>query len=306
MRPENSLRWTVLRALRPYLRNGLVDRGKWLLLHKLNPRPGQDLDCLELGCRVCRVKGGGYILCDLRHAADRFVYLCGEYEIGLTRFIRSVLSPHWRFVDVGANVGKYMVLAAPRTHEVLCIEPNPVSRWFLQTNIALNSFTNVKVAPIGLDEQSGQATLSYSGDNIGGASLIDDANSTNQFTVPVLRGDELAKFDGPTYLKVDVEGFEERVLRGFEGLLDAKETVIQAEITDEWLRRVGGSAGSLFTYMADKGYFPFAVRTRSQLRTTFELVALESPLEKYQYDVVFLPNCDLPSFWKWVGEIRRK
>ena len=293
---SNRRRLQILHFIRPYLRNPYVDRGKWFLLEKLNPKPGEDLDCIRLGVRATKVESGAHILCDFRHAADRFTYFTGEYELGASRLMRSVLSDRWTFIDVGANVGKYMVMAAPLAGEVICVEPNPVSRWFLSSNVAINGFRNVKIHPFALGEQDGDVLLSQMGDDIGGASIVTNREQGFKVPVPVRRGDSVLQGEGPVYLKIDVEGYEEQVLRGFTRLLAGRQCIVQVEITDKWLQQAGGSADRLFSLMSDHGFTPFLIGTKSTLRTTFLLTGLNRPLNQFQYDVIFLPKPSLQEF----------
>lgn len=160
--------WLLLNLLRPYLRNQFVDRGKWFLMERLNPKPGDDLGWGKIGILASKVYDGTFIRCDMQHAADRFMYFTGEYEIGTTRFLSRVAGKNWRMVDVGANVGKYMVLAAPLVKEVHCFEPNPISRDLLEANVKLNEFDNVRVHSLALSDQDGRTVLFQSGENIGG------------------------------------------------------------------------------------------------------------------------------------------
>ncbi len=58
------------------------------------------------------------------------------------------------------------------------------------------------------------------------------------------------------FVKIDVEGYEQRVLAGFETLLARESVVVFAEITDAWLRDLGGSAEALFDAMRARGFPP--------------------------------------------------
>ncbi|MFA9479593.1 FkbM family methyltransferase [Phycisphaerales bacterium AB-hyl4] len=299
--------YALLYGLRPFLRNPLLDRGKWYLFHRFNPRPGHDLTWERFGVRPSRMRGGTRIYCDLRHAADRWVYFTGEYEVILTRFVRQVVAPRWRFVDVGANVGKYTTLAAPLVNEVICIEPNPESRELLERNIALNRFANVTVHDVAVSDQAGEASLYQRGSNIGGASLLRVGTAATEHRVPVVRGDTLIEpSDRPTYLKVDVEGLEQRVLQGFDQLLRSPGgVVVQVEITDAWLRRAEGSAATLFEQMRARQLYPYLITAHSRIRTVPRLRPLDAPLPDFQYDVVFLPQPSAEAFWQWVESLKK-
>ena len=299
-----SLRWLLLCLLRPYLRNRFIDRGKWFLMHRLNPKPGRDLACERYGTRVCRMQGGGLVNCEMKHAADRFVYFTGEYEISLTRFIRRVIGPGWRFVDIGANVGKCTVIAAGLADEVISAEPNPVSHERLKANVELNGFDNVRLLTVALGEEESEAELFQEDENLGGTSLLNTSDTAVAKKVRVVPGDSIVSptTELRTYLKIDVEGFEEHALHGFRKLLEVGNMVVQVEMTDEWLRKAGGSADSLFAFMRERGYYAYEGVTRSCIKTRVELEAMDRPLDEFQYDVIFLPFSSASQFWNWVNE----
>ena len=119
----------------------------------------------------------------------------------------------------------------------------------------------------------------------------------------MVKGDSVIAADGhPVYLKIDVEGFEEHVLRGFNNLLSERNVVVQVEVTSEWLRKAGGSAESLFSFMAGLGYFAYKVKTKSGIRTQPDLIRLANPVNDFQYDVYFLPFDNLNDFFAWVSD----
>lgn len=296
-------RWLCLLAARPYLRNPLSDRGKWYLLHLLNSGGGQADFWQRLGVRRCRIAGGGVISCDLRSKAERFVYLCGEYEPGMTRFLRSVVDREWRFIDVGAHVGKYTVLAAPNVAEVIAIEPNAGCRDLLGADVQSNHFHNVTILPYALDEsdRSAELVLPEGKDSLG--TLVEGAQGVPGETVRAVRGDAVIPHSHRcTYLKVDVEGLEERVLRGCPDLLRGQRTVVQLEVTGEWLRQAGSSAESLFAYLRGFDLWPYVLGTHRGLRNRIFIERVDCPLEREQYNVLFLPAESAEQFGDWVRD----
>lgn len=284
------LRWFALQLLRPYLRNTLIDKGKRFILSKLNPWNGDEDVWQRYGSRTSSLRRGGRIRCDLMYAADRSIYLTGEYELGPSRFMARVLGPGWRYIDVGANVGKHAIPAAFTADEVLCFEPNPGTRRMLEENLALNGLQSVRVLPFGLSDVEGHAALYQHELDIGGASLCASLPHTESHEIRLLRGDQIIPpSDKRTYLKIDVEGHELGVLKGLGELLSRRNCLVQVEITDAWLRLGGGSAEELFAFMRGRGYFPFALVTRTWLRTQVALVPLAEPPAQFQYDAIFAP-----------------
>ena len=281
------LRWSALELLRPYLRNRLLDKGKQLLVALLPPPAGAAALWRPLAARRARLRRGGEIHCNLIYAADRALYLTGEYEVGASRLMGRALGPGWRYIDIGANVGKHAIPAAFAADEVLCFEPNPATRALLLDNLALNDLTNVRVLPFGLSDEETEAALYQNGLDIGGASLQAMAHD-QAYPVRVVRGDEVVpRSDKRTYIKIDVEGHELQALRGLAGVLSAEDTVVQAEVTDEWLKAAGGGAQELFDFMQALGYRAFALSARTLVHTDVRLERLWAPRPDRQYDVIF-------------------
>ena len=66
-------------------------------------------------------------------------WYCGLHEVAEMAFVLHVLRPSDKFIDVGANVGSYTVLAAGAVgSRVLAVEPIPTTFGFLRRNVALN------------------------------------------------------------------------------------------------------------------------------------------------------------------------
>ncbi|MBA4613005.1 FkbM family methyltransferase [Stappia taiwanensis] len=140
----------------------------------------------------------------------------------------ALLAPRFRagvtFVDVGANVGSYSLDAARRGARVLAIEANSDTAERLAYNVAANGATTVEIANVAIGAEAGTLALWQEPSNCGFATLVPDLTTgkwagdwrSRQVTVRPLR-DVLAdhRIARADVLKVDVEGFEDRVLMPF-------------------------------------------------------------------------------------------
>jgi len=125
------------------------------------------------------------------------------------------------FVDVGANIGFYSLMAAVNgAGRIIAIEPNPPAYARLEFNIAANGFEDRLVAlPLALGDHSGQATLFVPehGD-IGGSRISDREIDGRQVQVrleplaAVLAEQGITRINA---MKIDVEGMEDSVLFPF-------------------------------------------------------------------------------------------
>lgn len=119
------------------------------------------------------------------------------------------------FVDVGANVGSYTLLAAsvPGT-QVVAFEPASIAAGRLRENVALNALGGrVRVAQMAVGAQAGAARLTVGLDCIN--KLVEPSHCGEAEAVVVTTLDEaLASQDAVSVVKIDVEGAEEQVLIG--------------------------------------------------------------------------------------------
>lgn len=123
------------------------------------------------------------------------------------------------FVDIGANSGYYSLsLAKLGCGKIFAIEPNPPTLELLRGNVELNNFNSTITIVPNCVGKSGEVDFYQSGD-LGGASVIkeDHLNAIplqvqSRPLVDILKENEVIKVDA---IKIDVEGFEDRVLEEF-------------------------------------------------------------------------------------------
>lgn len=152
----------------------------------------------------------------------------GNVYAGLHEFVDMMLTLHFLragelFLDVGSNVGSYAVLASGvRRAETWAFEPDPGTVHYLRRNLELNSISNlVKVHELAVGHQDGEASFTRGLDTM---NRIAADRETNIRRVQMRKLDTLTGASMPVMMKMDVEGFEENVLRGAHELL-AKESL---------------------------------------------------------------------------------
>jgi FkbM family methyltransferase len=147
-------------------------------------------------------------------AATQHVYT-GLSDFAESAFLMHILRKDQLFVDVGANVGVYTVLAAGVVGaQVISIEPVPLTFNKLCANLRANNIVD-KVIPhnIGVARQEG--TLRFTADQDAMNHVVkDDAWQGPSIQVPVSTLDAILMDRSPTLIKLDVEGWESEVLAG--------------------------------------------------------------------------------------------
>jgi FkbM family methyltransferase len=124
------------------------------------------------------------------------------------------------FVDVGANVGTYSILASGvRGASTLAVEPVPSTFRGLCANVRLNDLASrIEVHNAGLAARPGRLRFSQSEDTVNHVLAADEPSGVD---VEVLTLDDLLRGRHAALVKIDVEGFETEVLAGARHALTA-------------------------------------------------------------------------------------
>lgn len=145
---------------------------------------------------------------------------CGLHEFEDMAFLLHFLRADDLFVDVGANVGSYSVLASGHVgSKSIAIEPVTSTFGRLQNNIAINNLSALLTSyNLGIGSKAGVLNFTSDLDTVNHVAL--DSTSANVVEVRVETLDHLLSGLHPLLLKIDVEGFESEVLRGAHGVLN--------------------------------------------------------------------------------------
>jgi len=155
--------------------------------------------------------------------------LAHEYDAPVADFLRERIRPGSLCVDVGANVGVYVLQLAHWSHpngRVIAFEPNPTARAVLKHHVELNSCAeSVEIIDAAVGSSSGNATLHASGSD--GMSRLGSPNpalaaDTHPVTVSMVTLDEYCSIHelAPDWLIIDIEGFEIAALSGARNLIN--------------------------------------------------------------------------------------
>ena len=196
---------------------------------------------------------------------DRYVS-CRIREDGIwepyeTSLLMSFLQPGDVFVDVGANIGYFPVIAASLvgdTGAVFAFEPDPRNFELLQANLRLNRCEQcVSAIGAGLAEKAGAGRLFLSADNAGDHQIFAAGEKRKSLPISLLQGSEYlrGRLQRLDLLKVDVQGAEYSVMAGLLSLLRELPRLprIILELTPLSLRQAGASGRALIELLADLG-----------------------------------------------------
>jgi FkbM family methyltransferase len=179
-------------------------------------------------------------------ATERGALLNPYYNIEELDFLRAHTPVGGVFVDVGANAGTYALPLAHhvgRQGRVIAVEPHPVMVARLAFNRAASGSGNVTLIAAAAGDADGELMIETDHENYGASHVYPDASArSDAIRVPakrllsILRDQDLTKIDS---LKIDVEGYEDRVLIGFfrdaPRALWPRAVAIEHLSRDDWL-----------------------------------------------------------------------
>jgi len=203
------------------------------------------VNLLRAGPVDVQYQGASFRFYHQASATERGALFNPDYNIEELDFLRTHTPPGGVFVDVGANVGTYAMALARHVGangKVIAIEPHPVTHARLAFNRAASNFAQVVLVAAAAGPCDGELMIETDGDNLGASHIATDAHSGSAIKVPSLRLQRIlaeARADHVDALKIDVEGYEDRVLTGFfreaPPSLWPRAVVIEHLSRNEWL-----------------------------------------------------------------------
>jgi FkbM family methyltransferase len=136
--------------------------------------------------------------------------------------------------DIGANIGQITLPIGKVTGaSIFCFEPDPGNFFILANNVFLNGLSSsVQIFNLALNDTNTIVTLPFEEKNVGFAlagrsclSVSEETNTDNQgLKYPALTGDifvDTFEVSMPTYIKLDVDGNELKILKGLDKVLSS-------------------------------------------------------------------------------------
>ena len=214
--------------------------------------------------RVARVDiGGAVVRADLGTPLGAFLYrygFCSEES----RILGRLLRPGDVFVDGGANVGLFSLLAASAVGpggRVLACEPVPGTMRLLEANAAENDLPALELHEVALSDRPGRERLVVFEDGSGLASFAPETSGGTPVEVTVTTLDELTSRFGNrvALVKLDIEGAEVKAVRGARDLIARSDPIFLIEVEPGHLARQGSSVKDLMGALAPRRYAAHAI-----------------------------------------------
>lgn len=180
------------------------------------------------------------------------IYEEEELDLLTTWLVSKNYDPNKICVDIGANIGNHSVYFSRFFKKVVAFEPNPRVYRLLSINSELSS--NIDCHMLALSDKNGQSLMSFESINLGGASI--KQHNSEGTVVETKKLDDIF-FDHPIGLmKIDVEGHEEKVLRGAANLIEQFKPLI---LFEQHIEDFTDGKSPSIEFLRELGYSKFAI-----------------------------------------------
>lgn len=208
---------------------------------------------------IKKVQGSNMIL-DLSDKGinrDLFLYRCREPEC--TKIFKDELSEGMKVVDIGANIGYYVMMEAKKlgvTGKIYAIEPAPKNFQQLKRNVEINSYpVDIELHNLAIGDRNGRARFSLAATSNNHKLAAPGAEDDDTIEVDVARLDDLLMNKQIDVVRMDPEGAEWLILKGMEKILRNKKPLkMFIEIHPKLIKRYGGDVKEMLVFLADCGF----------------------------------------------------
>jgi len=175
-----------------------------------------------------------YIYIDLNdEGICKDLLLYGQREENATKAFKSYLKPGQTIIDIGANIGYYVLIEAAKiqpTGRIYAIEPDPANVKILRKNVKLNHYDNiVDIESAAISNKTGIAKLYLANrSNLHTLTRVPEMDKYVKFketiNVPTFSLDEFIKTKGILaqdidIIRMDIEGHEIYAIEGMKNIL---------------------------------------------------------------------------------------
>jgi FkbM family methyltransferase len=211
------------------------------------------------------------------------------------------------FIDVGAHIGYYSLLASKlvgETGKVVAIEALPQLFSMLEDNLKTNCARNIRAVNVAAWDVEGLVSMFTRQEAPAGQTTLMEAWASQwqldmRCAVPAAPLSVLLKPDeikAARLIKIDVEGAEWRVISGMASWLHAcrMDLEIIVEVTPKLLQTEGRTCQDLLDFFSGFGFYPYRIENNYSAKAYFARVLPSRPeridlntVVKDQSDIVF-------------------
>ncbi len=216
--------------LKPQHKNLLNPKNlPWLARCIFNPRGYAEINLLNCSYQI-------QVPHQLR-GNSRLCYIYNDRYDPSLAILPYLISPGMHVIDAGAHYGIYSIILSQLCGSkggVIAYEPVPEFRRHLERNVAVYKLLNIRVKQVALSDTDGTGVINFNKDR----SRTSIRTNFNRKTLPS-RIIHLTSLDNMlevtpkiSFIKIDTEGFDGKVIRGMRQLMIRDEPIIQFEMNN--------------------------------------------------------------------------
>jgi FkbM family methyltransferase len=240
---------------------------------------------------VARTVFGAPIEGNTRDLIQKYIYYFGAWEPNLTQWVQGRLKPGDTFIDVGANIGYFTLLASKfvgPSGRVVSIEASPTIFERLERNVARAGARNVRAINRAVFDKRGTVDIyQASDDNIGRTTIL----ATPEYEVEcqveaeplceLLRAEEA---QNARIVKIDIEGATWFAIADLQKLLPSMrpDLEIVAEIDPEPLARFGKQPEDILRMFESAGFHAYRLENITMPYGYLPGYTLKRPLRNHE------------------------
>lgn len=222
---------------------------------------------------TARTVFGSKVSGNTRDIIGRYIFYFGIWEPNLTHWIRSRLRPGDTFIDVGANVGYYSLLASQLVGDsgrVVAIEALPAIFATLRRNLAENNLSNIRAVNRAVWDRHQTIAVYTNSDDLPGQTTVSPIwaekyhlqQSGEVAASPLSDILQPAEIKAARLIKIDVEGAEWQVICGMKSILRdcRKDLELIVEVNRKTLEAAGRSPREVLNFFCEFGFNPYCIQ----------------------------------------------
>lgn len=182
-----------------------------------------------------------------------------SWEPHLTRYLTRNLNLTDVFIDVGANLGYYIIVCAPLVNRIVAFEPVSITYNYCKENIILNQLKNVDLYQYGLWHEEATLDIRLDISSMMSASISQDSGASYVEPIRCVSLDNMIK-SGELQLprldviKMDIEGAEASALKGMQQTIMQFRPKILMELNRPALERFGKTINDIWEFFDSISY----------------------------------------------------
>ena len=198
----------------------------------------------------------------------------GSYEVEELRMQLNLIDDGMNVFDIGGNLGWFALHIAklkPKS-TTFSFEPLPTTFKYLNENISLNKFSNIKIFNFGLSDKVGTFSFFYNPQLSVNASMLNVADNHNieeiKCSVKTLDGFMHQEKTTVDFIKCDVEGAELLAYKGGVETIKQNQPIIFSEMLRKWTTKFNYHPNDIIKFFSELNYECFVIQNERLKRFT--------------------------------------